>query len=259
MEIFRAQVKAPAAPEPENREEEIATVQRIMDACERADFDPTDDPLIPFGRLTAWVAMQLSLAALHTAKQGQAAPAVKLGAASLRAAKEARADQQFYSNLLDWANVLIIFEQVEEAKEVYQEIINSPLPAAEHAKSAAHVSLGSIYRLQYETQPDKTGEVLFHIERGLRYVEVAISQKERTVLLAQLVPLYATVNDAAGLAHCMKQLGQGDAEALLLKHYGPDTAIDRMVALTARLRALDEPDLAEAVFRAWQAPKPASH
>jgi hypothetical protein len=258
MEIYRIKSSTVPAPQPVDYEVELETAKSIRAACFAPEFDPKAAEFANFGKLTSWVALQLSLAGLYEAKNGERTVAIKLGIAGLHVARIVGDLQQFYSNLLDCADVYVRFHRDEDAAEVLNTVINSPSNDANHARPGAHISLSSIYRLRSEVDPDPrwVGDALYHLERGLRYVDSAVTDEQRLVLLAGFIKLYGRAGDIPGLVHCARHVGKESVVQKVFDLVSPGVSIDRVISLVSRLRALDEHNLADQVFAVWQKATP---
>lgn len=247
MNIYRMQVSPLPPPEPDDYDQELLTLQLIVEACSDPRFDPVKADLTQFGKLTSWISCQLSLAALAESREGQAVFAIKLGVASLAVARRTGDLQQYFGNLLDQAQVLVDHGQIEDATKVLLTVVNAVTPAADHARPNAHISLASIYRMN-----QRVHDALYHLERGLRYIHSSFTPEQRRLLLEQFMPLYGQVRDLAGLAHCARHVGKPEIAKLAIEQVSPDWSRDRVIFLTSRLRALDEHDLADAALAAWK-------
>jgi hypothetical protein len=254
MEIYRISASAVPAPQPVDKAVELDTIQSIYDACLEPEFDPETVDFANFGKLTSWVALQLSLESVDAAKRSERIVATKLGIAGLEVARTVGGMRQFYDNLLDCAHVYLIFNEHEDAAEVLNTVINSPDTDADHARPGAHVTLSSIYRLRSEADPDPRwlSDALYHLERGLRYIHSSVTDEERRVLLAGFVKLYARAGDIPGLVHCARSLGKPEAAQKVLDLVKPGVSINRIISLVGRLRALDEHGMADQIFSLWE-------
>src|SRR3982074_870233 len=126
MEIYRISASAVPAPQPVDKEVEGEILRWIVEACVDPEFDPNTAEFANFGKLTSWGALQLSLAGLEEAKDGNRTLSIKLGIASLEVARMVGDLRQFYGNLLDCAHVYLIFNEHEYAAEVLNTVIDSP-------------------------------------------------------------------------------------------------------------------------------------
>jgi hypothetical protein len=246
-------------------ETELATVQCILDASTNEGFSPLAESLTECGKLTSWVSLQLSLLALQAAKEGRADQSSLLGIASFEAALAAGDEQQYYSNILDQVDAMMrlgslhavrYLDFLDKALELCFVVINSFSTNADHARPGAHIAVASIYRWLSESgdRPELVGNALYHIERGLRYIHSSVTPEQRKVLLTQFDPLYRQVRDLAGVCRYARLLGNQDVAGLLRRHVRPEMDADDVLALHARLRALEEHELADIVLKAWQEP-----
>ena len=253
MHIYRMESSPLPQAEPEDYESELLTFERIRDACASTNFWPGPDNLTQFGKLTSWISRKLSLLSVEASKEGREELSTKLGIASIEAAISVHDSQQYFSNLLDQAQVLMQFHKLDDATEILYHIVLSPDAASDHARPGAHVGLASIYRLRNEKTPHPkfVDDALYHLERGLRYVHSSVTLDMRQLLLELFAPLYAKADDLAGLAHCLVQLGKPSPMEQILQLVTPGKSIERAIFLASRFRALEEHELADAVFAAW--------
>lgn len=243
---YRIQVSSVPLPKPADHDVELLTLQSIVEACGDEQFNPTETDLTRFGKLTPWISYQLSLASLAAGKDRQEAFATRLGIASIEVAVRIGDWQQYFGNLLDQAQLLVNYDHLDEAIEILLKVVNSLSPAADHARPLAHVSLAGIYRVR-----QRVNDALYHLELGLRYIHSSLTPEHRRILLEQFMPLYGKLRDLAGLSHCARHIGKSELAELALEQVSPEWPRDRVVFLTSRLRALDEHEMADAVFAAW--------
>jgi len=247
MDIYRMEASPLPPPQPDDPDAEPLTLQLIVEACEDERFNAAKADLTQFGRLTSWISYKLSLASLDAGGNGDEGFAARLGLAGLEVARSVGDSQQVFSNLLDQTQLLVTFGHLDEAIETLLQIVNSLSPSADHARPTAHISLAGIYRMR-----QRVHDALYHLERGLRYSHSSLTPEQRQLLLAQFMPLYGQVKDLAGLAHCARQVGKPELADLVLDQISPKTSRNEAVFLTSRLRALDEHDLADAVYATWK-------
>jgi hypothetical protein len=247
MSVYRMTVSPLPPPKPDDYDAELLTLQLLVEACSDERFNASKVDLTKFGRLTSWISFQLSLASLKAGEDRDEGFAARLGIASLEVARGIGDWQQYFGNLLDQSQLLIKFEDLDGATQVLLTVVNSLSTAADHARPMAHVTLASIYRMG-----QRVDDALYHLELGLRYIHSSFTPEQRRLLLEQFLPLYGKVRDLAGLAHCARHIGKPELVDLVLQEVSPEWSRDRAVFLTSRLRALNEHDLADAVFAAWK-------
>jgi tetratricopeptide (TPR) repeat protein len=248
-EFLKFEIEPAGQPEPVDYNEELAATNALLDLCESEQFDPWGGSLHPADtKVTPWVALQLGCAAEFVASQGDLLKSFKIAALGVRIAIALKSPSRLYANLLTLSGVLLRSGRMEEAELRFSQILELPYPGGEREKASAHVSLGSIYK-----RKGKTREAIYHYERGLVRLRQGklLSSAAYLATLKTYAYLYAETQDIAGLLHCSSQIDPGTASEGLGQLEFEKMSVDDALLLTSRLYSLQEPELADSLFKLW--------
>lgn len=226
-----------------DREKEIVAVNCLLDTLENDPTDPRLETPSSISNITPWVAFQLGCLVEADPYVHQPKLRTQLALLAVAAARESRSSDQLFANLLSLANLCLRVGDRAVANQVFQMILNLPLPHGEDERAAAHISLAQ--------DPDLSPtESVFHYEMGIMTHGKQISDQDRSNLARQITDIYRQRADLAGLVHVCVVLGLGDPNELLIPSID-ELSLEDAINLATRLSFLGHQELSHQVRKEW--------
>jgi tetratricopeptide (TPR) repeat protein len=247
MVFTQYEIQPTSEPAPENYEEEVKTLNQVLDDVESLPQENLPTELEKYEWITSWVAWQLGIVAEVVSSQGDHLKALKIAMVSIDAARKIRSWDRLYANYLTLGNIWVKVGDYEEAVSVYQHLLELPYAGGTNERAGAHLNLANLFVSR--EQPDRA---IYHYERALARIKPVISAEVYSNMVSNLARLYAQMEDVAGMVFCVKELRLGDAGKLLDEYLQNPLVLDDTLNLTTRLYSLGENKMAEHVFRNWK-------
>jgi len=205
------------------------TASAIVEYCTVPEHAITEETMQQFAPTSPWIAWQLGMIAEAAGEAGEITNAMKLAAASVLSAKMCESAPFVYRNLLTTGNIFLQLDQYEEALDTYKTLLRLPFRGGEAARAAAHLAIGSIYRMQ-----DKDlRQSIYHYEHAMRFYGRSNEEDKVLRFWQNMSGLYKDAHDVVGMMLWLCQTRNPQTENLVVKLI--DGSLDKSLALRTRL------------------------
>jgi tetratricopeptide (TPR) repeat protein len=228
-EILKFTMPMQENPVPADYAVECETASAIVEYCTTPELKVTEETMQKFAPTSPWIAWQLGMIAEATVEAGEITNAIKLAAASVLSAEMCSCAPLIYGNLLTTGNILLQLDQYEDALHRYKTVLRLPFAGGESARAAAHLAMGSIYRM-HEIDLRKS---IYHYEHAMRFYGPSNEQDKVLRFWQNMSGLYKDAKDVVGMMLWLCQTRNPQAQTLIVQLI--DGSLDKSLALRTRL------------------------
>jgi tetratricopeptide (TPR) repeat protein len=194
-EVLKFTMPMQEDPVPADYAVERETASAIVEYCTTPELAVTEETMQEFAPTSPWIAWQLGMIAEATAEAGEITNAMKLAAASVLSAEMCASAPLIYANLITTGNILLQLDQHKDALDTYKTVLRLPFRGGESARAAAHLALGSIYRLQ----EIDLRQSIYHYEHAMRFYGPSNEQDKVLRFWQNMSGLYKDAQDVVGM------------------------------------------------------------
>lgn len=233
-------------PEPINKDEELKTINCILDVIEEKQSFITARDLHSCGGLTPWIAFQIGCISTYFFSEGKLIEALYSSHASVVIAKIINEIPRIYANSISFANVLLKLEYFDLAKEAFLNVLEISYLGDKNEKRIAQISLANIYN-----QSGQLEEAIYYYEKVIPHLS-SFPDKVRELILKSMYHIYIKFNEIAGYIFCSKKLGLLNNNELKKQILSNCNSYIDFFTTSTRLRSLHEIELADFVYKTWK-------
>jgi tetratricopeptide (TPR) repeat protein len=216
-------------PTPADYAVEVRTARAVIDFCEDPSTHVDFETMADFAPTTPWVAWQIGMAAEEAIAESRSTLATKLATASVHAAFLCKSTDYIYVNLLISGNVLVQWDQYEQALDLYKTLLRLPFPGGWSPRAGAHLAMGTIYREYIVNFPLS----IYHYEHAMRFIGPRSDAAKLLLFWNSLASLYKDAGDSVGGILCLCQMKHPQAESMIKRAI--KGSLNRKLALRSRL------------------------
>jgi|GEM_PF-5974415 len=236
-------------PEPTDRATELDVICTIRDDVEKRPEKALQMDFEQFS-LTPWIAFQLGHisqgkvhAAIHDDVGSSFYEARIMAEVAVKVAKICQDETRVYANLLDLLALDMKEQNVDQAINVCQEIIDYPTRRGLNERCLAHLDLVSLYASKEEWEKAR-----YHLEMGVRCLGQRLTGETRQVVMhGHGAKIYTELKDPLGALAVCNDLGLREAESKVRNGGWGERSLEQALAYSTRLHSMGMNSLARVV------------